>query len=201
MTVGVGSVIHAGVVVYRGCRIGERVVVHSGAVIGSDGFGYATHGGRHHKVPQVGSVVIEDDVEIGAGTTIDRGTLGDTIIGAGTKIDNQVMVAHNVVVGPGSILVAQSGIAGSTRLGAHVVIAGQSGIAGHLEVGAGARVAAKSAVFQDLPAGATVAGTPALPLPLWRRAQAALARLPETVRRIRRLERRLGPPGRPEDGV
>jgi UDP-3-O-[3-hydroxymyristoyl] glucosamine N-acyltransferase len=137
----------------------------------------------------VGTVVVEDDVEIGAGSTIDRGTLGRTVIGAGTKIDNLVMVAHNVEVGPGSLLVAQSGIAGSTRLGRGVVLAGQSGAAGHLRLGDGSQVAAKSAVLQDLPDGATVAGTPAIPMGAWRRAQAAFARLPEILRRLRRLER------------
>ena len=188
--VGPESVLHPRAVVYRGCRIGARVVLHAGVVVGSDGFGYAAHGGIHHKVPQVGSVVVEDDVEVGAGTTIDRGALGDTVIGAGSKIDNLVMIAHNVIVGPGSILVAQSGIAGSTRLGGGVIVAGQSGLAGHLEIGAGARVAAKSAVFQDVAPGATVAGTPAIPVGVWRRAQAAFARLPELLRRLRQLERR-----------
>lgn len=189
VTVGDGTLLHPRVVVYAGCRIGCRVVVHAGTVIGSDGFGYATHGGVHHKVPQIGDVRIEDDVEIGAGTTIDRGALGSTVIGAGSKIDNLVMIAHNVVVGPGSILVAQSGVAGSARLGRGVVLAGQSGVAGHLVVGDGARVAAKSAVLQDLPAGITVAGIPAIPIAAWRRAQAAWGRLPEMLRRLRRLER------------
>ncbi|MGD8376824.1 MAG: UDP-3-O-(3-hydroxymyristoyl)glucosamine N-acyltransferase [Acidobacteriota bacterium] len=189
VVVGAGTAMHPGVVVYRGSRVGRRVTLHAGVVVGADGFGYAFHGGRHHKIPQVGAVRIEDDVEVGAGSTIDRGALGDTVIGAGTKIDNQVMVAHNVVIGPGSILVAQSGIAGSTRLGSGVVLAGQSGLAGHLDLGDGVRVAAKSAVFQDVPAGETVAGTPAIGMSAWRRAQAAFARLPEVLRRIRRLER------------
>ena len=187
--IGAGSVLHPRAVLYHRCRLGARVVIHAGAVIGADGFGYAFHEGVHHKVPQVGNVVIEDDVEVGAGATIDRGALGSTVIGAGSKIDNLVMIAHNVVVGPGSILVAQSGVAGSTRLGKGVVIAGQAGVAGHLSVGDGARVAAKSAVLQDLPAGVTAAGIPAIPLPAWRRAQAAFARLPEILQRLRRLER------------
>jgi len=199
VSIGDGSVLHPRVVVYAGCRLGGRVVVHAGTVIGSDGFGYATHDGVHHKVPQVGDVVVEDDVEIGAGVTIDRATLGSTVIGAGTKIDNQVMVAHNVRVGPRSILVAQSGIAGSARLGSGVVLAGQSGVAGHLEVGDGARVAAKSAVLQDLPAGSTVAGIPAVAISKWRRAQAAFGRLPELLRRLRRLEAGEVGPGDPEE--
>jgi len=187
--IGARTVLHARAVVYHGCRLGARVVLHAGVVVGADGFGYAFHQGVHHKVPQVGDVVIEDDVEVGAGATIDRGALGSTVIGAGSKIDNLVMIAHNVVVGPGSILVAQSGVAGSTRLGKGVVIAGQAGVAGHLLVGDGARVAAKSAVLQDLAAGVTAAGIPAMPLPAWRRAQAAFGRLPEILQRLRRLER------------
>jgi UDP-3-O-[3-hydroxymyristoyl] glucosamine N-acyltransferase len=192
VTVGEGSVLHPRVVVYAGCRLGARVVVHAATVIGADGFGYATRGGVHHKVLQVGDVVIEDDVEIGAGCTIDRAALGSTVIGAGTKIDDQVMIAHNVVIGPGSILVAQSGVAGSARLGRGVVLAGQSGIAGHLTVGDGARVAAKSALLQDLEAGVTAAGIPAIPISAWRRAQAVWSRLPEVLRRLRRLERGRG---------
>jgi UDP-3-O-[3-hydroxymyristoyl] glucosamine N-acyltransferase len=189
VALGAGCVLHPGVVIYPGCRLGRRVVLHAGVVIGSDGFGYATRHGVHHKIPQVGGVVIEDDVEIGAGTTVDRGALGDTVIGAGSKIDNQVMIAHNVVVGAGSILVAQSGVAGSTRLGPGVILAGQAGVAGHLQIGGGARIAAASAVLQDLPGGTTVAGVPAIPIAAWRRAQAAFARLPEVLRRLRRLER------------
>jgi UDP-3-O-[3-hydroxymyristoyl] glucosamine N-acyltransferase len=188
VTLGDDCVLHPTVVVYPGCSLGSRVVVHAGTVIGSDGFGYATLEGTHHKIPHVGTVVVEDDVEIGAGATVDRATLGRTLIGAGTKIDNLVMVAHNVEIGPGSLLVAQSGVAGSTRLGRGVVLAGQSGAAGHLRLGDGSQVAAKSAVLQDLADGATVAGTPAIPLRAWRRAQAAFARLPEMLRRLRRLE-------------
>jgi len=187
--VGDECVLHPTVVVYPGCKLGRRVVVHAGSVVGSDGFGYATVDGIHHKIPHVGTVVVEDDVEIGAGVTIDRATFGSTLIGAGAKIDNLVMVAHNVVVGPGSLLVAQSGVAGSTRLGRGVVLAGQSGAAGHLDLGAGSQVAAKSAVLQDLPAGSKVAGIPAIPMATWRRAQAGFARLPELLRRLRRLER------------
>ena len=187
--VGNDSVLHPTVVVYPGCKLGRRVVVHAGSVIGSDGFGYATVDGTHHKIPHVGTVVVEDDVEIGAGVTIDRATLGSTVVCEGAKIDNLVMVAHNVVVGPGSLLVAQSGVAGSTRLGRGVVLAGQSGAAGHLVLGDGSQVAAKSAVLQDLPDGSKVAGIPAIPMGTWRRAQAAFARLPELLRRLRRMER------------
>ncbi len=201
--VGAGTVVEAGctvgaetelrprVVLYRGTRVGRRCLIHSGVVLGADGFGFASDAEGHHKVPQVGGVRIEDDVEIGANSTVDRGALGDTVIGQGTKIDNLVMVAHGVQIGAGSILVAQSGVAGSTRLGKRVTLAGQTGIVGHVEVGDGSVVAAKSAVFGDQPAGAFVAGTPAVDHRLWKRAQAALKRLPEMRVELRKLEARL----------
>lgn len=187
-TVGPGAVLHPHVVLYDGCEVGPRSVLHAGAVLGSDGFGYAPHGGDQVKVPQVGRAVVEEDVEIGANTTIDRATLDETRIGAGSKIDNLVQVAHNVVLGRGCVLVSQVGIAGSTRLGDGVVMAGQAGAAGHLELGDHARVAAKSAVFKPVEAGATVAGIPAVEAAAWRRQQALLARLGDLVRRLRRLE-------------
>lgn len=201
-----GAVLHAGVVVGRGCRIGRdsvlhprvvlydgtelgaRVTVHAGAVLGADGFGYAEHGGALVKVPQVGRVVVEDDVEIGANTTIDRATLEETRIGAGSKLDNLVQVGHNVRLGKGCVLCGQAGIAGSTRLGDGVVLAGQAGVAGHLEVGSGVQVAAKSALLQSAPAGAKMAGIPAVALSEWRRQSARLQRLAELFRRVRRLE-------------
>lgn len=204
--VGAGAVVHAHVVVGRGCRLGagsvlyprvvlydevelgERVLVHAGAVLGADGFGYVTRGGVHHKVPQVGRVVVEADVEIGANSTIDRAAMGETRIGAGTKIDNLVQVGHNVKVGRGCVVCGQVGIAGSARLADFVVLGGQAGVAGHLEVGRGVQVAAKSALLQDTPSG-VMAGIPAVEIGLWRRQFAALARLPEALRRLRRLER------------
>jgi len=182
-------VLHPNVVLYPSTVLGNRVTVHAGAVLGSDGFGYAQGPEGLVKVPQVGRVVVEDDVEIGANVAIDRGSLGETRIGAGTKIDNLVQIGHNVRVGSHCLLVGQSGISGSTTLGDGVVIAGQSGAAGHLKLGDGARVAAKSAVFQDLEKGATVAGVPAMDIGLWRRTVAAHARLPEALKRLRRLER------------
>ena len=205
--IGAGAVLHAGVVVGAGCRVGDgctlfprvvlydgtelgrRVVVHAGAVLGSDGFGYVLHEGRMVKVPQVGRVVIEDEVEIGANTTVDRATLHETRIGAGSKLDNLVQVGHNVVLGPGCVVCGQAGIAGSTRLGAGVVLAGQSGVGGHLDVGSGVQVAAKSAVLQDTAAGQRVAGIPAMPLSQWRRQSVWLQRLGELFRRVRALER------------
>jgi UDP-3-O-[3-hydroxymyristoyl] glucosamine N-acyltransferase len=151
--------------------------VHSGVVIGSDGYGFAQEGGRHHKIPQVGIVRIEDDVEIGAGTTIDRAALGETVIGEGTKIDNLVQIGHNVKIGKHCLLVSQVGIAGSTELGDYVVVAGQSGFAGHLKIGNRVQVAAKSAVLEDVAEGAKVMGIPAVPFREFARREAHLRRL------------------------
>lgn len=189
--IGPGAVLHPGVVVYEGVVLGARVVVHAGCVIGSDGFGYADSEGRREKIPQVGNVVVGDDVEIGACATIDRATFGSTEIGARTKIDNLVQIAHNVAIGEDSVLVAQSGIAGSTRLGRRVIVAGQSGAAGHLSIGDGAVIGAKSAVLKDLTGGTFVLGHPAVDHRVWKRTQAAAARLPELLRRVARLERAL----------
>jgi len=181
------------VVLYDDTELGDRVILHSGVVLGSDGFGYAQEAGRHLKIPQVGRVVVEDDVEIGANSTVDRGALEATRIGAGTKIDNLVMVAHNVQVGPHCILVAQSGISGSTRLGHHVIIAGQSGAVGHIRIGDGARVGAKSAVTHDLPDGAFVTGHPAQDHRRWLKERALSGRLEELFRRLKQVEARLKP--------
>jgi UDP-3-O-[3-hydroxymyristoyl] glucosamine N-acyltransferase len=152
-------------------------------VIGSDGYGFATHGGRHHKIPQVGIVRIEDDVEIGAGTTIDRAALGETVIGEGTKIDNLVQIAHNVRVGKHCLLVSQVGIAGSTELGDYVVVAGQSGFAGHLKIGNNVQVAAKSAVLKDVPDNTKVMGSPAIEFGQYARREATIKRLVQERKR------------------
>ncbi len=193
--VGRGVLLHPHAVLYDGCEVGDGSVVQAGAVLGSDGFGYASTGGGHVKLRHVGRVVLEEGVEIGANTTVDRALLEETRLGAGSKLDNLVMVAHNVVLGKGCLLVSQAGIAGSTRLGDGVVMAGQSGAAGHLELGDGARVAAKSAVFRSVPAGTQVAGIPAVEAPRWRRQQALVGRLAgrlaELLRRLGRLEARL----------
>jgi UDP-3-O-[3-hydroxymyristoyl] glucosamine N-acyltransferase len=186
--VGAGSVLHPRVVLYDSTELGERVIVHAGAVLGADGFGYAARGGALVKVPQVGRVVVEDDVEIGANSAVDRATLEETRIGAGSKLDNLVQVGHNVRLGRGCVLSGQSGIAGSARLGNGVVLAGQAGVSGHIELGDGVQVAAKSAVLQSVPAGAKVAGIPAVALAEWRRQAARLGRLGELFRRVRRLE-------------
>jgi UDP-3-O-[3-hydroxymyristoyl] glucosamine N-acyltransferase len=190
--IGADSVLHPHVVLYDRTEVGARCTLHAGVVLGSDGFGFAPHAGEHVKVPQVGKVVVEDDVEIGANTTIDRATVDETRIGAGTKIDNLVQLGHNVRVGRGCLLVAQVGIAGSTSLGDGVVMAGRAGASGHLEIGAGARIAAASVALKSVPAGSQVAGWPAIEAGKWRRQQALLARLDEIYRRLRALERRLG---------
>src|SRR5213075_1689925 len=163
--------------IYYGSKIGKRCIVHSGVVIGSDGYGFAQHQGRHQKIPQVGIVRIEDDVEIGAGTTIDRAALGETVIGEGTKIDNLVQIGHNVRVGKHCLLIAQVGIAGSAQLGDYVAVAGQSGIAGHLKIGNRVQVAAKSAVLADVPDDTKVMGSPAVPFTEFARREAMMRRM------------------------
>jgi UDP-3-O-[3-hydroxymyristoyl] glucosamine N-acyltransferase len=176
VVVGDDTIIHSNVAVYPGSIIGSRCIVHSGTVIGADGYGFVVENGRHRKVPQIGRVRIEDDVEIGAGCTIDRAALGETVIGEGTKLDDQVMIGHGAKVGKHCLLVAQVGIAGSTRLGDYVVVAGQSGFAGHLEIGDRVQVAAKSAVLGDVPSDTKVMGNPAIPFRDFARREAWLKR-------------------------
>src|SRR5437667_448249 len=189
--VGEASVVHARVAVCAGVRLGKRVVIHPGAVIGADGFGYAFDGQAHRKIPQVGSVLVEDDVEIGANTTVDRATLGQTIIRRGTKIDNLVQVGHNVEIGEHSIIVAQVGISGSCRLGRGVVAAGQVGFADHLTIGDGAVLGAQAGVAEDVPAGERRLGSPAVPMLQAKRLFASQKHLPDMSRRLRAAERRL----------
>ena len=189
--VGEDSVLHAHVVLREDVQVGRRVVIHAGAVLGADGFGYVFDGAHHQKIPQVGRVVVEDDVEIGANVTVDRATLGATVIGRGTKIDNLVQIGHNTVVGADSLIVAQTGISGSCRLGSRVVLAGQVGVADHVTIGDGAQVGAQSGVHRDVPAGASVLGSPAGPAGEARRAMMAFPRLPGLLRTVRALERRL----------
>lgn len=180
------------VTVYAGTEIGNRVRIHAGTVIGSDGFGYVPDGAFHRKVPQIGNVIIRDDVELGANMVVDRGALGPTIIGRGTKIDNLVQIAHNVNIGEHCLIVSQVGIAGSTKLGNYCIFGGQVGIAGHLKLGNHVTVAAKSGVMHNLKDGEKVLGIPALPDRQTKRQMIALQQLPELIRRVAELERKLG---------
>ncbi len=189
--IGEDSLLYPNVVVREGCRIGARVIIHSGTVIGSDGFGYVQYQGRHQKIPQLGGVVIEDDVELGANVTIDRATFGDTVIKRGSKIDNLVQVAHSVVVGEHNILVAQVGIAGSTTLGRYVMVGGQAGLADHLQIGDQVMIAAKSGVTRSLEPNQIVSGAPVMPHTTFLKAQAVIPQLPELRQRVRELEERL----------
>jgi UDP-3-O-[3-hydroxymyristoyl] glucosamine N-acyltransferase len=179
------------VTLYNSTEIGNRVRVHSGTVIGSDGFGYVFDAGTHRKVPQIGNVVIKDDVEIGANVTIDRGALGPTVIGKGTKIDNLVQIAHNVTVGEHCLIVSQAGVAGSTKLGNYVILGGQVGLAGHLKIGNRVSVAAQSGVMHNIPDGEKWLWTPAQPDRQAKRQMIAMQQLPELLRRVTELEKKL----------
>jgi UDP-3-O-[3-hydroxymyristoyl] glucosamine N-acyltransferase len=200
--VGEDSSLGAHVALLAGVRLGRRVLVHPGAVLGADGFGFAFDGTEHRKIPQTGGVLIEDDVEIGANTTIDRATFGDTIVRRGTKIDNLVQIGHNVEVGEHSLLVAQTGVSGSSRLGRGVVLAGQVGVADHVTLGDGVIAGGRTGIASNLEAGARVLGTPARPIAQARRIIVAEGRLPELLQRVRALEQRLerlaGAPDRTE---
>ncbi|MSU60138.1 MAG: UDP-3-O-(3-hydroxymyristoyl)glucosamine N-acyltransferase [Pedosphaera sp.] len=190
--IGAGTVLFPNVTLCPRTELGQRVRVHSGTVIGSDGFGYVLDAGAHRKVPQVGNVLIGDDVEIGACVTIDRGAVGPTVIGQGTKIDNLVQVAHNVHIGEHCLLIAQAGIAGSTKLGNFVVIAGQAGIAGHLNIGDRVTVVAQSGVMHNIPPGEKWFGTPAQPDKETKRQTVALRLLPALLKRVAELEKKAG---------
>lgn len=190
--IGADCVLHSHVAVREGCVVGDRVVLHNGVVVGGDGFGYIRlEDGTHRKIPQTGRVVIEDDVEVGAGTTIDRAALDETRIGRGTKIDNLVQVAHNVIVGENAILVAQVGIAGSSSVGRNTILSGQVGVSDHVHIGADVIVAAKSGVSKDVPDGSFVAGIPHQDIRDWRKAVVLLPQLPEIVKEFRRVKARL----------
>lgn len=189
--IGDETFIHPNVTIHDRVQIGKRVIIHPGAVIGSDGFGYVTVNGRHRKIPHIGTVVIEDDVEIGANTTVDRGVCGATRIGRGTKIDNLVQVGHNVEIGEDCLVVAMAGIAGSARLGDRVTLAGQSGVAGHLSVGDDSVVAARGLVARDLPPKSFVSGFPARPHRETMRVIAATQKLPEALESLSKLAKRV----------
>ena len=185
------TVLYPHVVLMPRVQVGKRVIIHPGAVIGGDGYGYVQHEGVHHKIPQIGRVVIEDDVEIGCNTTIDRATTGETRIGKGTKIDNLVQVAHNVQVGEHCLLVSQVGIAGSSTLGHHVILAGQVGVKDHVQIGDNVVVGAQGGVSKNLPPNGVYWGTPAIPHREWLQVLAHLYKLPELAKRVDELEKRL----------
>jgi UDP-3-O-[3-hydroxymyristoyl] glucosamine N-acyltransferase len=188
-TIGKDCIIYPNVTIYDGCTIGDRVTIHSGSVIGQDGFGYATHNGVHHKIPQIGGVIIEDDVEIGANCTIDRGTLGDTVIGKGSKFSNLIAIGHNTRIGPYSLLVAQVGIAGSVVTGHHCVFGGQVGVVGHIRIGDMVQIGAQAGVTNDIENGLSVVGSPAQPITQAKRSLLLLKDLPEFRKKLLALEK------------
>ncbi len=190
VVVGKNCIIHPGVKIYHDCVIGNNVVIHAGTIIGGDGFGFAPlSDGTFKKIPQIGNVIIEDNVEIGSNTTIDRATMGSTLIKAGAKLDNLLQIGHNAEVGNNTIIAAQSGISGSTKVGNNVMIGGQVGIVGHITIGDGARVNAQSGVSKSLEAGKTVTGSPAYDFTAALRSQAASRKLPDLEKRIYELEK------------
>jgi UDP-3-O-[3-hydroxymyristoyl] glucosamine N-acyltransferase len=189
--IGEDVLVYPNVTIRESTVIGNRVVIHSGTVIGSDGFGYETVEGVHHKIPQVGIVMIEDDVELGANVTVDRARFGKTVIGKGTKIDNLVQIAHNVEIGQSCMIVAQVGISGTTKIGNHVTLAGQVGVVGHIEVGDHVVVAAQAGVSNSIPSGEIYGGYPAVPLQEWKRNVAHIRRLEKIVDRLRVLEKKV----------
>ena len=192
VTIGKDSIIHSGTVIRERSQIGERVVIHNNVVVGCDGFGYAKDEQRRWlKIPQTGRVVIEDDVEVGAGTTIDRASVGESRIGRGTKVDNLVQIGHSCIIGEDTLLCAQVGLAGSSHIGNRVILAGQAGVAGHLTIGDDVVLTAKSATSHDVPAGKVISGIPAFDNSEWLRSTAAFRRLGEMQRRIRELETKL----------
>jgi len=189
---GAACVLFPNVTIYSRTELGQRVRIHAGTVIGSDGFGYVIHDGAHRKIPQIGIVIIGDDVEIGANVTIDRGALGPTVIGKGTKIDNLVQIGHNVQIGEHCIVISQVGVAGSCKLGNYVILAGQAGLGGHLQIGNKVTVAAQSGVMHNIPDGQTWLGCPAQPDKQAKRQMIALQHLPELLRRVSKVEKKLG---------
>ena len=190
-SIGDDTVLYSNVSVRERCRIGKRVIIHCNSVVGSDGFGFAKDGSEYHKIPQIGIVRIEDDVEVGACVTIDRATLGETVVGRGTKIDNLVQIAHNVTIGEDSVIVAQAGIAGSTKLGNRVTLAGQVGVVGHIEITDDVVIGSQSGVAQDITDKGVFSGTPAIPHREWLKAQNIFAKLPEMRKKILELEKRV----------
>lgn len=191
VTIGDGCLFYPNAVIYDGTVIGSRVIVQSNASVGQDGFGFATHRGEHHKIPQIGRVILEDDVEIGAGCAIERGTLDDTVIGRGSKIGDLVAIGHGTKVGPYNLLVPQVGVAGSATLGSHVVLGGQVGVVGHIKIGNRVKVAAKAGVINSVPDDTLLAGTPAIDAFKAKRAYSLIEFLPEMRKQIKELKSRL----------
>lgn len=189
--IGAGSILYPQVTVYRRCIIGQRVILHAGVIVGADGFGFALPGQENAKIPQIGIVQIDDDVEIGANSTIDRGTLGKTWIQKGVKIDNLVQIAHNVVIGERSVIVSQVGISGSTKIGSSVIIGGQAGLVGHIDIGDGSMIAARSGVHEDVPPRQVVSGTPHMPHREWLRMVSVMPKLPEMRRTLLSMQKRI----------
>jgi UDP-3-O-[3-hydroxymyristoyl] glucosamine N-acyltransferase len=189
--VGDDTIVHPNVSIGKNIRIGSRVIIHAGTVIGSDGFGFVTDNGQHHKIPQVGGVIIEDDVEIGGNCTIDRATLGNTVIKKGTKLDNQVHVAHNVTIGEHCLIAGQTGIAGSSTLGNYVVFGGQVGVSDHTIVGDRVMAGGKSVIAKDVAPGQVIAGFNAMPLREWLKVQAVLPKLVDMKKTINELQKRI----------
>ncbi len=183
--------IYPNVTILERCNIGDRVTIHSGTVIGSDGFGFAPEGGKYHKIPHTGIVQIDNDVEIGAGNTIDRATFGKTWIRSGVKTDNLVHIAHNVIVGENSLLVGQVGISGSVTIGKNAIFAGQAGVAGHLNIGNNTIIGPQAGVAKSVPDGETVSGTPAMPHRIWLRVQRIIPKLPELAKKLSGIDQRL----------
>ena len=192
VTVGENSVIYPGVVIYNHCEIGKKVTIHANTVIGSDGFGFGQNDNRegYFKVPQVGNVIIEDNVEIGSSTTIDRATLGSTIIRKGVKLDNLIQIAHNVEIGENTVIAAQCGIAGSVKIGKNCMFGGQVGISGHLTIGDGVMIAAQSGIISNIEAGKIIQGTPALEAKNFNKAYVVFRKLPEIIKRLKSLEKK-----------
>ncbi len=189
--IGKNCIIYPNVSIYHNTIIGNNVIIHAGTVIGSDGFGFAKDGEKYYKIPQIGNVIIEDDVEIGANCTIDRGAIESTIIRKGTKIDNLVQIAHNVEIGENCAIVAQVGISGSTKIGNNVVLAGQVGVAGHLKIGNNVMVGAKSGIGRNLKDGEVVSGAPAIDHKKWLKWAVSYEKLPELIKKVKELEKKL----------
>lgn len=194
VVIGADCLLYPNVTLYQGTTLGERVLLHAGVVIGADGFGFTRAAAGHLKIPQVGGVRVGDDVEIGANSCVDRGTLNETVIGSGSKIDNLVQIGHNCRIGRNCMICALCGLSGSTVLEDGVIMGGAVGMAGHQVIGAGSMIAAKTGVHGDLSSGSVVAGTPHLDIKTWRRFVGARTKLPELIRRVRRIERRLDEP-------